>query len=240
MVKAGEKCLRAKSVAGCPVGWLVSGGRVVGWLGSSAASPPAMRFPFEFAIMAQERQHRRNYNDPGHAHELTCSCYNGFKFLKAERTCQWLAEAIAVARAVHNFDLWAYVFMPEHVHLIVHPREAEYDIADIRKAIKAPVGSKAIKYLLAEAPDWIPRITRKRGKTTERLFWQSSGGFDRNVIEPGTLMNMIDYIHMNPVRRGLVEKPKDWKWSSAAWYLVGGNVPIHLDPIPAEWLDDLL
>ncbi len=189
--------------------------------------------------MVQKRQHRRNYNEPGHAHELTFSCYQGFKFLKAERTCEWLAESIEEARVDLNFDLWAYVFMPEHVHMIVRPREAEYEIADIRKAIKAPVGSKAIKYLLAEAPDWIPKITRKRGKKTERLFWQSGGGFDRNVIKPDTLMNMIDYIHMNPVRRGLCEKPEEWKWSSAAWYLGSGEIPIRVDPIPAEWLDDL-
>jgi putative transposase len=189
--------------------------------------------------MAQDRQHRRNYNELGNAHELTFSCYKGFQFLKVERTCQWLADAIEDARVELNFDLWAYVFMPEHVHLIVHAREADYDIAVIRKAIKAPVGSRAIKYLLAEAPEWIPRITRKRGKKSERLFWQSGGGFDRNVIQPGALMKMIDYIHMNPVRRGLVEKPQQWKWSSAAWYLGVGGVPIAVDAIPAEWLDEV-
>ena len=188
--------------------------------------------------MAHKRQHRRNDNEPGHAHELTFCCYRGFTFLNAERTCKWLAEAIEAARVDLDFDLWAYVFMPEHVHLIVRPREAEYDIAEIRKAIKAPVGSKAMKYLLEEAPDWIPKVSRKRGKKTERLFWQSGGGFDRNVIKPGTRMNMIDYIHMNPVRRGLVENPEQWKWSSAAWYLGAGGVPIRVDSIPAEWLDD--
>lgn len=189
--------------------------------------------------MAQQRRHRRNYNEPGHAHELTFSCYRGFQFLKAERTCDWLAEAIDGARVQLEFDLWAYVFMPEHVHLVVHPRRPAYDIADIRKAIKEPVGRKAIEHLLVTAPAWLPRVTRKRGKKTERLFWQSGGGFDRNVIEPATLMNMIDYIHLNPVRRGLVEEAARWKWSSAAWYLEGRAAPIRVDPIPTEWLDDL-
>ncbi len=188
--------------------------------------------------MTQPRPHRRDHNDPGHAHELTFSCYNRFKFLQAERTCSWLGEAIEEARLARDFDLWAYVFMPEHVHLIVRPRQAAYDIGDIRKAIKAPVGRTAIDYLLAEAPTWIPRITRQRGEKTERLFWQSGGGFDRNVIERDALLNMIDYIHMNPVRRGLVERPEQWKWSSAAWYLERGEVPIALDPIPPEWLCD--
>jgi len=66
-----------------------------------------------------DRIHRKAINTPGHAHELTFSCYHRFQFLKAERTSQWLAEAIQSARVKHSFDLWAFVFMPEHVHLIV-------------------------------------------------------------------------------------------------------------------------
>ena len=120
--------------------------------------------------MNLRRRHRRNYNDPCHVHELTFCCYKGYKFLHAERTCQWLAESINKARVQWNFDLWAYVFMPEHVHLIVHPRDAQYDIAEIRKAIKSPVGSQALKFLKAHAPQWLPRVTRRRGKRTERLF----------------------------------------------------------------------
>jgi len=183
------------------------------------------------------RQHRRNHNDPGHAHGLTFTCYSGFKFLGSDRTCGWLAESIDDARGRMDFDLWAYVFMPEHAHLVVHPRQPEYDVADIRKAIKAPVGSRAIKYLEAEAPEWLPRITRRRGSKNERLFWQSGGGYDRNVTDGKTLMEMIDYIHLNRVRRGLGERPEQWKWSSAAWFLGTGEPLLIPDPIPPEWCE---
>jgi putative transposase len=50
---------------------------------------------------------------------------------------------------------------------------------------------------------------------------------------------MIDYIHLNPVRRGLVERASDWKWSSAAWFEdleVEGNGLVP-DRIPPEWAD---
>ena len=94
-------------------------------------------------LMNLQREHRRNCNDPGHAHELTFSCYKRYQFLRAERTCLWLAESIEEARTRWNFDLWAYVFMPEHVHLIVYPWDRPYEIAEIRKAIKSPVGSQA-------------------------------------------------------------------------------------------------
>ena len=182
-------------------------------------------------------RHRQNINEPGHAHELTFSCYHQFKFLAPERTCQWLADAIEEARQEWNFELWAYVFMPEHAHLLVYPREKIYDIADIRKAIKSPVATKAIRFLEQNATEWLPRITRQRGSKTERLFWQSGGGYDRNVTSPRTLLSVIDYIHQNPVRRGLVERADQWKWSSAAWFLGTGHSPIALDWIPQIWIE---
>ena len=168
-------------------------------------------------------------NEPGHAHELTFSCYRRFAFLQAERICEWLAEAIDAARAEFDFALWAYVFMPEHVHLMIYPRRPTYDIGLIRQAIKEPVGRKAIKHLRAEAPHWLPRIAVKSGARLERRFWQVGGGYDRNVWEPATLLAMIEYIHNNPVRRGLVVRAADWKWSSAGW--VEGKNSLRPDPI---------
>jgi putative transposase len=79
-------------------------------------------------------------------------------------------------------------------------------------------------------------VTRRRGKKIEHVFWQSGGGFDRNITTAKTLLSMIDYIHLNPVRRELVEKATDWRWSSAAWYLLGTPTPVTIDPIPSAWL----
>jgi putative transposase len=184
-----------------------------------------------------KRIHRKAINTPGHAHELTFSCYQRFPFLKAERTCQWLADAIDAARAKHSFDLWAFVFMPEHVHLIVRPREAEYAMPRIVAGIKLPVARRAIHFLEETKSPWLEKITRQRGQHTDRLFWQSGGGYDRNITCGKTLLQMIDYLHNNPVRRGLVERAADWKWSSAAGF-EGGTCPIAIDPIPWEWLAD--
>jgi putative transposase len=181
-------------------------------------------------------KHRRNINTPGDAHELTFSCYHRFPFLKAERTCAWLAQAIDAAREKYQFAVWAYVFMPDHAHVIVCPQEKVYDIALIRKAIKAPVASAAIEYMGNHAPDWLPKITRQRGRRTERLFWQSGGGYDRNIWSAEVLLDMIAYIHANPVRKGLVLRPADWKWSSAAWYQSLTPGPLRLNKIPMDWL----
>ncbi|HUY92737.1 MAG TPA: transposase [Pirellulales bacterium] len=179
---------------------------------------------------------RKTFDEPGHAHTLTFSCYRRFPFLRAERTCNWLAEAIDDSRKRLDFEVWAYVFMPEHVHLIVRPRQHRYSMSDIRKAIKEPVGRKAVAYLRSIKSEWIERIARRRGQRFEHCFWTSGGGYDRNLVEPATLLKMIEYLHLNPVRRELVERAADWKWSSAAWYEGLGCNWLHPDPIPAEWL----
>jgi hypothetical protein len=57
--------------------------------------------------------------------------------------------------------------------------------------------------------DWLEKITRRRGTRTERLFWQSGGGFDCNITSGKTLLPRIDYIHNNPVRRRLCVRARD-------------------------------
>ena len=175
---------------------------------------------------------RKNLNCTGHAHELTFTCYRNFPLLAKDRTRNWLATAINETNASQRVDLYAYVFMPDHVHLLVHPREGSHDIAMYRKAIKAPVGRRAIAHLREHAPDWLHHLTRTRGSRTEQLFWQSGGGYDRNVVEAKTLEKMVTYIHQNPVRRGLATSAADWHWSSAAWYASKTPGPCRVHPIP--------
>ncbi len=172
---------------------------------------------------------RRRYDVEGHARELTFSCYRGYRFFSRERTCQWFIDALVSARATYPFDLWAYVIMPEHIHLLVYPREAGMKIGLIVGEIKADVGSKAVKYIRRRAPEWLRRITICEGKRIRRRFWQPGGGFDRNGVEIETIHHMINYIHANPVCRNLVQHPEDWYWSSARWYAGLRPVPIEID-----------
>ncbi len=71
----------------------------------------------------------KRYNIPGHAHELTFTCFRRFQLLSRERTCRWPIDAVGRARSCHAFDIWAYVIMPEHVHLLIFPRGESYNIS---------------------------------------------------------------------------------------------------------------
>ena len=186
----------------------------------------------------RERLHRpRAYNDPGHAHELTFSCYRRYAFLSKDRTCEWLADAVRVAQAELDYALWAYVFMPDHVHLVVWPRRRDYDSSAFLKRVKEPVSRRAVATLKVEAPHWLPRIAVRRGRRTEHHFWQPGRGHDRNIVCGRTLQAMLDYVHLNPVRKGFVERACDWKWSSAGWFFGEPKNDLKPDSIPADWLE---
>jgi putative transposase len=161
----------------------------------------------------------KRFNDPGHAHCLTFSCFRRLRFLAKDRSRGWFVDAVDSAREKHGFHVWAYVVMPEHIHLIVCPVEAVYDIGDILTSIKRSVVLRALAFVRREAPAFLARMEdRQPSGDTHFRFWQRGGGYDRNIIEAATLHRLIDYIHANPVRRGLCERPEDWLWSSAADY----------------------
>jgi putative transposase len=170
---------------------------------------------------------RRRIDEAGHARELTFTCYRNYQFLSRDRTRIWFLEELELARQRWSFDLWAYVIMPEHVHLLIYPRGPEFKVGKIAGQIKESVARRAIAYIETQAPHWLPCITVHEGKRTRRRFWQPGGGYDRNVIDPSTAHEMAEYIHANPVRRGLVASAEDWQWSSARWY--AGIRPVHIE-----------
>lgn len=68
----------------------------------------------------------RRFDEPGDAHALTFTCFKGQPFLAKDRSRQWMIDSIERARQKHQFDLWAYVIMLEHVHLVIRPKEDHY------------------------------------------------------------------------------------------------------------------
>jgi putative transposase len=179
----------------------------------------------------QVRKRRRTYNHPGDAHELTFSCYRRLKFLDRDRTRTWLIEALDRARRKHDLEIWAYVIMPEHAHVLIWPRLTNYSMENILRSIKQSVARRAIGHLRKHRPDWLGHLqhTRADGEV-ETHFWQPGGGYDRNIVRVKSAENSIVYLHNNPVRRELVKRAEDWPWSSARHYAGMGGSALRIDP----------
>jgi len=156
----------------------------------------------------------RHYDTPGHAHELTFCCFHNQDYLSDERACVMLLEEIRKAQEQHAFHLWAYVIMPNHVHMLLWPTEMEYSIARIL-GFKGRMAIRYSRMMRESAPEKHKRYcVRERGRNVF-AFWQRGGGFDRNLWNTDAVHASLRYIEQNPVKKGLVSAPWQWRWSSA-------------------------
>ena len=109
--------------------------------------------------------------------------------------------------------------MPEHAHVLLLPHEG-VQIGRILQAIKQPVSRKSVSWLRQNDPASLETMLDQQpsGKRSYR-FWQRGGGYDRNLWSPEEIHEKIRYIHANPVRSGLVNRPSQWPWSSwRSWH----------------------
>jgi putative transposase len=96
---------------------------------------------------------------------------------------------------------WAWVAMPNHVHLILVPHDAD-----------------GLRSALAPVHRYYAGVIHARRKRTGH-FWQ--GRFGAVVMDETHLAEAFRYVLLNPVRAKLAKKPEQWSWSSARAYLKG-------------------
>ena len=169
--------------------------------------------------MTEHRKLIRHFHEPGDLHELTFSCYRRMPLLTNEVWCELLCRSIDQAAERWEFHLVAFVMMPEHVHLLVLPVAKLVQVDKFLSAVKQPYSVRIKRILQQGNSPLLDRLTiqERPGKMSFR-YWQEGPGYDRNLSKERTVMSAIDYIHANPVRRGLCRTAVDWKWSSARWY----------------------
>ena len=126
-----------------------------------------------------------------------------------------------------EFQLIAYVLMPEHVHLVLLPNE-KTEVGRLIGEIKR-ISSKGIHELLARQDSDLTRtLSVIRNGERRFAFWKRRC-YDHNCRSDESVWQKVNYCHNNPVKRGLVHNPGDWIWSSYRWYQGIQDVPLKVD-----------
>jgi len=86
---------------------------------------------------------RVRYNERGQPRELTFSCYHHYAFLSHDRTREWFYEAWTR----FALQLWAYVVMPEHVHVLAYPGEAPERMSGFLRTVKLEMDQGVLEEL---------------------------------------------------------------------------------------------
>lgn len=142
---------------------------------------------------------------------VTFSCEKRWPLFHRETTRDAFVAALREAEGQGDFSVRAFVVMPEHVHLLLCPASR----------VPLPMGLARLKSVFArdtlarwelERPEAVAKLTRADGS---RRFWLRGGGHDRWMRDTDEARKKAVYIHANPVRRGLVDRPTAYAWSSA-------------------------
>jgi putative transposase len=145
----------------------------------------------------------KRYQQTGQAHFLTFSCHRREPRLRSPERCDLFVEKLEQARQRFGLRIYAYVVMPEHIHLLL----SEPDRGSLAGAIQSLKLS-------------VTRSISGVGTTEPARFWEKRY-YDRNIRNHEEFVEKLRYIHRNPVQRGLVERPEDWPWSSFRHYATG-------------------
>jgi REP element-mobilizing transposase RayT len=225
----------------------------------------------------------RRFNDPGHIHYLTISCFRRLQFFRHDNVKLAFIEAMRRVREKLGVRWIGYVIMPEHVHVLVLPlargSEDAIPISTVLHDLKGYSGrwcKDALRDVWREcstlgttpldhwargeaacfrqdrrptqsptpggggAPgrqssDLEQAVTSNqhvaalmKARNVGKPFWKPRG-YDFNIVGEKKIPEKLDYLHRNPLRRGLVERPEDWRWSSYRYYECGDSSPIAMD-----------
>ena len=135
------------------------------------------------------------------SHFITFSCYRRASLLATPEARRTFEHTLERVRQWYGIYVTGYVVMLEHVHLLIsEPERGQLSVA--------------IQMLKQNTA----RQLRKLAGSSS--FWQARY-YDFNVWSERKQVEKLRYIHRNPVKRRLVERPEDWEWSSFRHYVSG-------------------
>jgi putative transposase len=155
---------------------------------------------------------------------ITSSCSQRTPLLRSARSRDCVISVLEQTRQRYRFVVVGYVIMPEHVHLLLSEPEVGTP-STVMQVLK----QRTARALLPKAKRRDPRQSKLFGESPEPMpFWQKRF-YDFNVRTDKKRTEKLEYMHRNPVERGFVAEPEDWRWSSCRFYLLdeAGSVRVN-------------
>lgn len=180
---------------------------------------------------------QQHYYDLNHLHYLTANISRRARIFDSDRFKLKFTQTLDDLRAELSFRIIGYVLMPEHCHLLIWPSEladpsqimqklaertANFILRNLRQHREYPWCQKMLARF--ELPPSVHHHAHYR-------VWQR-GGYDLNIWSEKKRLEELNYMHNNPVKRGLVAQPGDWPWSSWRFYYLGDRLILALDRMP--------
>jgi putative transposase len=164
----------------------------------------------------------KRYYGAGELHYITCSCHQRKRWLDTGARRNLFLKILEELRREHRFVVLGYVVMPEHFHLLM----SEPQVGNPSTAMQS------VKQRFAQ------RVVRRRRRRNDAqaVLWEAGPMpvwqprfYDFNVWTERKRVEKLRYMHRNPVKRGLVQEPEQWLWSSCRYYKYGESGLVRLN-----------
>ena len=136
-----------------------------------------------------------------------------------------ILESLTYCQKQKGLDIYAWVLMTNHLHMIVGTSKPEFTLGDILRDFKKYTSKKIIESIESNPEEsrkkWLLNLFGFAGKNDKKIknyhFWQE-GNHIEHLYSYDFYKQKLNYIHMNPVRREIVQKPDEYLYSSAPNY----------------------
>jgi len=155
----------------------------------------------------------------------------------SHRYCDIIIEGLRYCRHHKGLRLHAYVIMPNHIHLIAST-EPIIRLAAIIRDFKRYTSRAITRQLQDDGRRYLLRLLHDQSRTSrdngDFKVWRN-GYYPIGIRSDWFFRQKLDYIHLNPVRKGFVRRPEDWQYSSARDYIIGPSGILELDMLATTW-----
>jgi putative transposase len=168
---------------------------------------------------------------PTHLYFVTTSAVQRAHVFRRDIIKRILVDSLNTGRILGQYQLFAFVMMPNHVHFILRCLN-DYTPGDVMREFKKATANMILRQYEAEdnhAALAFCASAVKPGQKQQYAVWEDEYQA-KNVFSPAFLRQKLDYIHHNPIQPHwrLAEQPEQYLWSSARFYLTGGRALIPL------------
>jgi putative transposase len=164
-----------------------------------------------------------------HTYFGTATVVNWLPIFSNPALSQVVLDSLQYLHDQRRLILHAYVLLENHLHIV--GSSADFS-AEIRN-MKSFTARRIIDYLDQNATDFLLRdlrFARKSHKADQRYQLWQEGIHPQAILAEEVLKQKIEYLHYNPVRRGYVDCPEQWRYSSARQYS-GQDCLVTIEPL---------
>jgi putative transposase len=162
---------------------------------------------------------------------ITCTIAGWLPIFTRQESVNIVYDSWRYLQRERNLLIFGYVILENHLHVIAKAPE----LAKVVQTFKSFTARKTLDLLEANFAETLLRQLRaekKRHKTESHYQLWQEGGKPKQIQNDEMLWQKLEYVHLNPVKRGYVDDPLHWRYSSARNY---AKMPGLIDVV-VDWM----